>query len=106
MGNAWDVELIKFGSVDIRTSHLMILFLILLGTRILLWAIRRLIKRKSSLVKLDSGRSMAAYQIIKYFIVVIAIVLGLDVIGVKITILLAGSAALLVGVGLGAAVFQ
>lgn len=46
-------------------------------------------------------KQYALYQIITYIIWVIAIVLALESVGVKVTILIAGSAALLVGIGLG-----
>ena len=50
---------------------------------------------------IDKGNTYALFHIIKYVIWVIAIGLILDTIGVKVTVLLAGSAALLVGIGLG-----
>lgn len=50
---------------------------------------------------MDTGSRYAVYQIIKYIIMVIGITLGLESIGVDITIFIAGSAALLVGIGLG-----
>ncbi len=94
-------ELISFGNTSIQVADLIALAMIFLATRLVLWLVRRLIKQRILKKKLDSGRSMAVFQIFKYFLIVIAIVIGLDVIGVKITILLAGSAALLVGIGLG-----
>lgn len=94
-------ELISFGDTSIQIADLFVLAIVFLATRVLLWSVRRIIKQRISSRKLDSGRSMAVFQIFKYFVIVIAIVIGLDIIGVKITILLAGSAALLVGVGLG-----
>ena len=41
------------------------------------------------------------FQIIKYFIWIIVVIFMLEIVGVKISVLLAGSAALLVGIGLG-----
>ncbi|MDX1768781.1 MAG: mechanosensitive ion channel [Arenibacter troitsensis] len=52
-------------------------------------------------VHFDTGNTYALYQIIKYVIWVIAIGLILESIGIQLTLFLAGSAALLVGVGLG-----
>lgn len=49
----------------------------------------------------DVGKSFAIYKILKYITYTICIMIMLEVMGVKVTILLAGSAALLVGVGLG-----
>ena len=41
------------------------------------------------------------YQIVKYIVFVLGLTVGLESVGVDITILVAGSAALLVGIGLG-----
>lgn len=101
MQEFWSYDLINTGAVQVQVVHLALLVSVLLGTRLLLLIIRRLAKRRIKANGLDPGRSMAVYQIVKYFIIVIAIVISLDIIGVKITILLAGSAALLVGIGLG-----
>lgn len=49
---------------------------------------------------MDTGNTYALYHIIKYVIWVISIGFVLEAIGVKVTLLLAGSAALLVGIGL------
>jgi small-conductance mechanosensitive channel len=65
-----------------------------------LWLIKKaLLAKKFS--KVDTGTTYAIYQIIKYFIYVIAFGIILESVGVKVTLLLAGSAALLVGIGLG-----
>ncbi|GIV37491.1 MAG: mechanosensitive ion channel protein MscS [Cyclobacteriaceae bacterium] len=50
---------------------------------------------------IEEGRQYAFLQLVKYFVWTLAILWVLDNMGVKITILLAGSAALLVGLGLG-----
>lgn len=57
--------------------------------------------RKNFFQRIDSGTSFAVYQIIKYVLWVIAFGIILETIGIKVTVLIAGSAALLVGVGLG-----
>lgn len=57
--------------------------------------------RKQKQKSQDLGNTYALFQIIKYVIWVIAFAFLLETIGVKITVLVAGSAALLVGIGLG-----
>lgn len=94
-------NILKVGKVDVQVVDLVVLISIFLVTRLLLWLIKRIIIRGARSRRIDERRSHGVYQIIKYMMVVIAIILALDVIGIKITILLAGSAALLVGVGLG-----
>ena len=56
-------------------------------------------KRKKELV--DEGNALALFQLIRYLVWVVSIGIILHVIGLKLTVLIAGSAALLVGVGLG-----
>jgi len=77
---------------------ILIIFLI---TKLVLWAIQKTIYSRRKFKKLDRGSAYALFQIIKYTIWVIAVGLILETIGVKVTVLIAGSAALLVGIGLG-----
>ena len=78
----------------------MIILIIFLITKLILWLIKKTLF-SSRYSKLDKGASYALFQIIKYVIWVIAIGLVLETIGIKLTVLIAGSAALLVGIGLG-----
>ncbi len=71
------------------------------SSRILVWLISRVVKRRFSHRAGDPGKAYAITQIATYFIYIIAIILVLDSIGVKITVLLAGGTALFVGLGLG-----
>ena len=96
-----EFELISVGKYEIQVYTLGIIFLIFLITRIILWLIKKALFRKHKKKELDTGNTQALYQIIKYVIWVAAIGLLLETIGVKVTVLIAGSAALLVGVGLG-----
>ncbi|WP_162555705.1 mechanosensitive ion channel domain-containing protein [Reichenbachiella versicolor] len=62
---------------------------------------KRIIKRQIELSAMDSGRALAFYQLAKYIVIIAAIIYGFELVGVHVTLLLAGSAALLVGLGLG-----
>ena len=57
--------------------------------------------KESAIDRLDEGRRFAITQISKYIIFLIAALLALTSFGLDINILIASSAALLVGVGLG-----
>lgn len=50
---------------------------------------------------LDEARKFSISKLIQYFLYVFSIVISLQILGFDITVLLAGSAALLVGIGLG-----
>ena len=96
-----EFELIAFGESKIQVYTLVTILIIFLITKLIIWLIKKTLFRKAKLKKFDKGNAYALFQIIKYVIWVIAIGLILETIGIKITVLIAGSAALLVGIGLG-----
>lgn len=98
--NILEFELISVGEFKIRVYSLLLILLIFLATNFILWLIKKALAN-SRYSKLDKGANYALFQIIKYIIWVIAIGLILEAIGINITVLIAGSAALLVGIGLG-----
>jgi small-conductance mechanosensitive channel len=100
INNILQYQLLKFGDFDLHVQALVNLLLIFIFTKIVLLFIKKAILSRIS-HKLDTGGSYALFKIIKYFVWVISIGLMLDSVGIELTVLLAGSAALLVGVGLG-----
>jgi small-conductance mechanosensitive channel len=96
-----EFELISAGEYKILVYTLVAILMIFLVTKLILWLIKKTLFRKRKFNKLDKGSAYALFQIIKYIIWVIAIGFILEAIGIKVTLLIAGSAALLVGVGLG-----
>lgn len=101
INNILEFELISAGEYKVRVATLAIIIMILLMTKGLIWLIKKSLFRKNSFRKGDIGNTYALFQIIKYVIWVASIGLILETMGVKVTLLIAGSAALLVGVGLG-----
>ncbi|UCH14325.1 MAG: mechanosensitive ion channel [Bacteroidales bacterium] len=85
----------------ITISDVLILVLILFVTKTIIELLKRIFKRQVSKKGLDIGKSHAVLQLVKYILWIAAIILCLDTLGINLTILLAGSAALLVGLGLG-----
>ncbi len=79
----------------------MFLAIVFLAVRVVLSLINRVLKREVSLGRIDDGSRYAIYQIVKYIVFVLGATVGLESIGIDVTILVAGSAALLVGIGLG-----
>jgi len=96
-----EFQLIHIGDYVIQVFMLVKVLMIFLVTYFLLWIIRKILMRKNFFQRIDSGTTFAVYQIIKYVLWVIAFGIILETIGIKVTVLIAGSAALLVGVGLG-----
>lgn len=98
-----EYKLLDFAKYELTTSNVLAVVFIILVTQLVLFFIKKLILSKKAIVntKMDSGRRRSVFQILKYFIWVVSIGLCLEAIGIQMNVLLAGSAALLVGIGLG-----
>ena len=96
-----ETEIFAFGTYTLKISQLASILIIIIVTKGILWIIKKAFFHKNKFSKMDAGSSYALLKFIKYVVWIIAITLVLDSIGVKVTLLLAGSAALLVGIGLG-----
>jgi small-conductance mechanosensitive channel len=97
----FNFEIFSFNDNTLSIFDLTNVIIIVIVTKLVLWIISKALFNKKKLHTLDKGSAFALFQIIKYLIWIIAISLMLETLGIKVTILLAGSAALLVGVGLG-----
>ncbi|GGH76999.1 mechanosensitive ion channel family protein [Phaeocystidibacter marisrubri] len=79
-----------------------VIILFIIGiTRAAIWLIQRALDNRVQRKRIDPGKAYAITQILKYLLWTISIIYCLDYLGVKITVLLAGSTALFVGLGLG-----
>ena len=96
-----EYKIIDLGSFTLTTYHIALVIVIIILLKLALWTIKKVITRKNVKDGFGAGRQYALYQIIKYVLVIIALVIILESIGVKLTFLFAGSAALLVGLGFG-----
>jgi len=96
-----EYKVIELDNFSLSIFHIILVLAVIGITRFLLWAVKKMIHREGLKLKVGEGRQHALFQIVKYFVIVIAVVIVLESLGVKVTILLAGSAALLVGLGFG-----
>lgn len=94
-------KLIETGDYFLSVYHLIVAVVVVIIARVVLILIGKVFRRQVNRNRLDIGKSHSIYQILKYVIWITAILLVLDTVGIKITFLLASSAALLVGLGLG-----
>ena len=83
--------------IDVKT--ILFLLFILVVTNIILKVAKKLLKKR--LNDEDKDKFTGVFSFLQYFIYVIVIIIGLESSGVEVSVLLAGSAALLVGLGLG-----
>jgi len=97
-----DFEILHLGEFSFQVYNIFAVLIIFLITKFILWLIKKAINNKSKrFIQIEQGNSHAIYQIISYLFWIIAITFILETVGVKVTVLIAGSAALLVGIGLG-----
>lgn len=98
-----EYQLFSLGDYSFTVARLAGLFLVWILATLFLRAIRRVINRGGGrLLDLsDKGRRMSLYLIAQYFVWTIALAAMLEIVGIHVSVILAGSAALLVGLGLG-----
>lgn len=98
-----EYQLFTVGTYTFTLAMFLGLILVWLLTTLLLRTIRRVINRGGGrLLNIsDKGRRMSLYLLAKYFIWTVAVAVMFEVVGIHVSVLLAGSAALLVGLGLG-----
>jgi small-conductance mechanosensitive channel len=94
-------EIFTVGTYTLKIYQLASIFIIIIAAKSILWVVKKAFFRKNKFSKIGTGSTYAILKFIKYVVWVLAIALVLESIGVKVTLLLAGSAALLVGIGLG-----
>ncbi|MDY0183777.1 MAG: mechanosensitive ion channel, partial [Proteiniphilum sp.] len=96
-----EYEIFRIGEYSFTNSKIITVALVVLSTMGILSVIKKLLFRKKIENRYDRGNLYSLFQIIKYFVWIIAILIMLEELGLKLNALLAGSAALLVGIGLG-----
>ena len=101
LGALLNFELLLYQEYSLTVFEVVTAILLFFVTKLFLWLIKKALERQIRIHHVDTGTSFAMFQIIKYFVWIIVVVFTLEIVGVKISVLLAGSAALLVGVGLG-----
>ncbi len=95
-------QLITSDNLNITVYSIITAVFILILTEFIIWTIHRIFKKKIyPKPNIDIGKSHTIFRLLKYFLWIAAIFFVLQTIGIKLTILVAGSAALLVGLGLG-----
>lgn len=97
----FSIKILDTEHIDISIYSILLIIALIVGLRLLLFIVRKILKRTESKKRLNENQVFVIYQIIKYFVVVIAIVVILESLGLNMTILTASSAALFVGIGLG-----
>jgi small-conductance mechanosensitive channel len=96
---------LKFGSdesVSIHLNNILSAILIILIARLLVWFSSNVfLYTLFNKNEIDEGSRFAITQIVKYIVYVFAILIALRSLGIDMTLIMGGAAALLVGIGLG-----
>ena len=101
-GDFLNYEILEIGKFKLLMGNLLLAFMVAGISWLIIIVLRKAILQPRFLIdKIDSKRRNSIFLIVKYFIWVITIVIMLEVIGADVTIILFGSTALLVGLGLG-----
>ena len=96
-----DYKLIEVSNYELTLLNILSIIIVLIVTKLILILIKRIIVTSKKFNVLEEGRRMSIFFLVRYFVWSFSIVLCLQIIGVQITLLLAGLSALLVGFGLG-----
>ena len=96
-----EFNFIDIGDVSLNTITLIKFALVILIGRLVLWVILKQILRRFFEKVDDPGRQFAIRQFVKYIIYLLTFLFALQTLGISLSVLWAGSAALLVGFGLG-----
>ena len=101
INNITNFHLLQLGNYIFTVKDLLLVLSIFLFTKVLLWTVKKVMFRNKTIELLELGTLQSFFQIVKYLVWIITTLLILDTVGLKLNVLLAGSAALLVGIGLG-----
>ena len=101
MNDFWKQVIFRIGNFTLTPAKLFAVLMVIFITWVLLLFIKRIILHKTKLTISQRGTRTSLYQLIRYFLWVIAFSSCIAILGFNVTILVASSAALLVGLGLG-----
>ncbi|CAN5609801.1 mechanosensitive ion channel [soil metagenome] len=101
MTEFFNYHLIEFDGYTLTAKKLLAIIFLVVAARIGLYILKGILLRFFLRKRLDEGRREAIYQLLMYLIWIVTGVAAMELIGIQVTFLIAGSAALLVGLGLG-----
>ncbi len=97
-----DFKIIDFKRFNLSFYHIIVITAVFFGAKVSLNFVRLYVNRKFKNSKdFNTGTEYVYVQIAKYIIYIFAILISMQVLEIELTIFLTGSAALLVGIGLG-----
>lgn len=98
MNEFFETTLFQQGNIKITIFTLVQIAILFFVIFVILVGIRKALFRSP---KLDIGRKYALFNLVKYIFIVLTFLFTLQILGFNLSVILAGSAALLVGLGIG-----
>lgn len=96
-----ETVLFSVDNYNLTVYRLALVLIILLVTRISLLVVRLVLRKAASKAGPNDNRHYGIYQLIKYFGWTLGIVISINALGINVSVIVAGSAALFVGIGFG-----
>lgn len=96
-----EYNFIDIGDISLNAVTLIKFVLVIIFGRLIYWLVAKQILRRTFQKLEDPGREFAIRQFVKYIIYLLTFLFALQTLGISLSVLWAGSAALLVGFGLG-----
>ena len=94
-------KILETGNYTFTIGSVLLVIVIYVGVKVFLYGLNKVLNKIFERRGIDRGRRFALVKLVQYFVWTFAIIFMIQAMGFQITILLAGSAALLVGLGLG-----
>ena len=98
MKEFFSYTIIELGKYQLKVLTILLMLLLIVAANVVLRLIKKSIYSTS---RIDAAKQHSYYSLLKYIVLVIAFIYGFQILGFNLSLLLAGSAALLVGIGLG-----
>ncbi len=101
MKEIWEYKLLELGGFVLTTAKVAGVLLATFLTWLFLTLFKKYLTHKTYLTLGEKGRRLSLYQLVRYFVWVLVVSVCITILGFDVTLLVAGSAALLVGIGFG-----
>lgn len=95
------VRLVTINKDPLTVGHVLSAILVVFITWLIIRVLKRTLIKKKHISRGEQGRRSSLFQLVRYLIWVIGLSLAISALGFDVTILVASSAALLVGLGFG-----
>lgn len=96
-----EYQIVTVGKYSLSLGSILAIIITLIFTKLLLLLIIKTTKKRAKKLQIDEGRFHSLYTILSYLIWTFSILICLKLIGLDLGVILAGSAALMVGIGFG-----